>query len=127
MTTATSLDRPSTVRVQELQEAFRIDVPSGTLNTEEVLDVRLACLQALERGVSQIFVDLTGVSAICHEAIDLLETVGEELLAKHGTLWLANRDGDPPLQPVLAEGLTGLAGLSAAFDAALAANQGQNV
>ena len=127
MTAATSLDRPRTVRVQELHEAFRIDVPSGTLNAEEVLDVRLACLQALERGVSQIFVDLTGVSVICREAIDLLETVGEELLAKHGTLWLANRDSDPAWHPVLPEGLAGLAGLGAAFDAALTANQGQNV
>ncbi len=119
MTTSASRERSSAVRVQELRDAYRIDVPSHVLDARAVLDVRLACLQGLERGVCQIFVDLTGVSVISGEAIDLLEAVGEELLAKHGTLWLANRDKDPTWQPVLAEGLRGLVGLSAALDEAL--------
>ncbi len=120
MTSSASLERSSAVRVQELREACRIDVPSHVLDAAAVLDVRLACLQGLERGVCQIFVDLTGVTFISVEALDLLEAVGEELLAKHGTLWLANRDKDPTWQPVLAEGLAGLVGLSAALDTALA-------
>ncbi len=124
MTNATYLDRPSTVRVQEMREACRIDIPSGALETAEVLDARLACLQALERGVTQIFVDLTGVATVCREAVDLLEAVGEELLAKHGTLWLANREDDPTWHPVLTEGVAGLAGMSKALDSALAADRG---
>ena len=123
MANATYLDRPSAVRVQEMREACRIDVPSGALDTAEVVDTRLACLQALERGASQIFVDLTGVGVVCREAIDLLEAVGEELLAKHGTLWLANREVDSAWRPVLAEGIAGLAGMSTALDGALAADR----
>jgi hypothetical protein len=114
-----SRDRSSAVHVRELRDAYRIDVPSHSLDAAAALDVRLACLQGLERGVCQIFVDLTGVTIIGGEAIDLLEAVGEELLAKHGTLWIANRDRDPTWQPVLVEGLRGLVGLSAALDAAL--------
>lgn len=121
MSNSASLDRPTAVRVQELRDAYRIDVPSHALDAKAALDVRLACLQGLERGVCQIFVDLTGVTVICGEAVDLLEAVGEELLAKHGTLWLANRDTDPTWHPVLAQGLGGLVGLSAALDAALVA------
>ena len=107
-----------------MSEACRIDVPSGALDAAEVLDARLACLQALERGATQIFVDLTGVTVVCREAVDLLEAVGEELRAKHGTLWLANHDADAAWHPVLAEGLAGVVGMSAALDAALAADPG---
>lgn len=123
VTPAAVQEQSTPVRVKDMRETYLITVPSGALDSQAVSDVRLACLEGLERGVHRIFVDLTGVTDVSGEAVDLLEAVGEELLAKHGTLWLANHENDINWHPVLAAGLSELVGLSPALDTALAADR----
>ncbi len=98
-----------------------IQVRSPLLDRDASAEIRTACLRSLDRGVAHIFVDLTGVTEICDEATDLLAAAAEELLAKHGGLWIANLERSPEWRPVPPEGLPVLAGLSRALDSALSA------
>lgn len=119
-----TLTRNRSIAVEELKYAYWIRVLPPTLDLEASRGIRTACLRGLERGIAHIVVDLTGVADVHDDGIDMLEAAAEELIAKHGTLWVANhRDDSLELRPVPAEGLSELAGLSAALDSALAANR----
>ncbi len=105
---------------EELRDALWIRTPTPTLDHDASQDIRTEFLRALERGVTRIVVDLTGVTEVRPEGIDLLEAAADELLAKHGTLWLANDAGESlRLGAVEADGLQGLRGLSSALASAL--------
>jgi anti-anti-sigma factor len=111
------------VTVAELHDMYWIRIGAGDLDPEASWDVRYACLRALERGITDIVVELTGVEHVSAEGVDMLEAAAEELRAKHGTLSLVVKHdesvGRIDLRLVPAAGLSELTGLSAALDEAL--------
>jgi hypothetical protein len=87
--------------------------------------LRAACVAALDRGGLNLVVDLTGAREVCVEALDVLHTVSETLLARGGRLWLAARNAGQAweLLPVGQRGLEAAEGFYGALDAALAAER----
>ncbi len=64
-------------------------VPGGKLDDEAAEELRDACVEALDRGAETLVVDLTAVTAIGLEALDVLAACSSSLLACGGLLWLA--------------------------------------
>jgi len=111
------------VAVAELDGMHWIRVRGGQLDLEASREVRHACLRSLERGITDIVIELSGVVRVCAEGIDILEAAADELRAKHGTLSLVVQHdesvGRLDLRHVPAAGLSELTGLSVALDDAL--------
>lgn len=111
------------ITVAELSRLYWISIHGEELDLKASLDVRRACLRGLERGITKIVIELTGVNRVSAEGIDMLQAAADELHAKHGSLSLVVRHGENAgridIRPVPAAGLTELAGLSAALDEAL--------
>ncbi len=117
------------VSVAELNGVHWIRARSGELDLEASREIRQACLHCLERGVSDIVIELTGVEHVSAEGLDALEAAADELRAKHGTLSLAARHhesfGRIDLRHVPDVGLSALSGLSVALDEALVGSDAQ--
>ena len=111
------------ITVAAVGEMYWIRVRSSEFEHEASREVRHVCLRGLERGVTDIVIELSGVVHVSAEAVDMLEALADELRAKHGTLWLVGRHdesvGRIDLRHVPAAGLTELKGLSIALDEAL--------
>jgi anti-anti-sigma factor len=119
-----SMTVTGSIGVAELDDVVWIRVRAGDIDPETSREIRRACLRALERGMTDLVVELTGVERICAEGVDMLEAAADELRAKHGTLSLVvkhdERVGRIDLRLVPAAGLADLTGLSIALDEALA-------
>jgi anti-anti-sigma factor len=100
--------------------------PRGDLDGTGARELRAACVAALDRGGLNVVVDLTGTRSMCMDALDVLVSVSETLLARGGFLWLATA-GEAgyayELLPVDDRGLTAAEGFSVALDGALAAER----
>jgi anti-anti-sigma regulatory factor len=100
--------------------------PPGDLDTAAAPPLRAACVAALDRGGLNLVVDLTGARELSADALDVLVSVSETLLARGGLLWLAATEAGGhayDLLPVGERGLEAAAGFSSALDAALAAER----
>lgn len=97
--------------------------PPGDLGAAAAPPLRAACVAALDRGGLNLVVDLTGARELSAEALDVLASVSETLLARGGRLWLATRSAGHAfdLLPIGERGLETAEGFNSALDAALAA------
>jgi anti-anti-sigma regulatory factor len=111
------------ISVAELNDVHWIRVRGGQLDPGAAEAIRQACLRGLDRGISKIVVELTGVSGVCTQGIDVIQAAADELDAKSGTLSLVvrqnERSGRVDLRRVPASGLEELSGLCIALDEAL--------
>jgi anti-anti-sigma regulatory factor len=111
------------IAVAELDDMHWIRVRAADLDLDASREIRQACLHALERGVTDIVIELTGVVHVCAEGIDALEAAADELGAKHGTLTLVVKHdetvGRIELRHVPATGLAAVTGLGGALDEAI--------
>lgn len=111
------------IAVAEIADVHWIRVRSDDLDPAASREIRQACLHALERGITDIVIELTAVAHFCAEGIDALEAAAEELRAKHGILTLVVKHdetaGRIELRQVPAAGIAAVTGLSTALDEAI--------
>lgn len=108
---------------REIGTGLWLLVPPGDLDAAAAPPLRAACVAALDRGGLNLVVDLTGARTLSADALDVLVSVSETLVARGGRLWLAATGAGHAydLLPVGERGLQGAQGFNSALDAALAA------
>jgi hypothetical protein len=113
--------RPGAGAVELAGGLWRL-VPPSRVDRNGTGDLRDACLDALDRGAVNVFLDVTGVELICEDALDVLDSVRESLLARGGLLWVAverERGHAFAVTAVDERGLAAAAGLSDVLDRAI--------
>lgn len=105
----------------EIGREMWVVVPPSTIGAAAQGEFRDALVDALDRGARNLVVDFGCIEEISVDAVDVLSSVSQTLIARGGCLWLANfaAGGSFPIVAVDGRGLDPLAGLNPALDAAL--------
>jgi hypothetical protein len=111
------------IATREIGTGLWLLAPAGNVDGAGARSLRAACVAALDRGGLNLVVDLTGARRLCQDALDVLVSVSETLLARGGFLWLASGGGEAghayEILPIDERGLEAAEGFNLALDAAL--------
>ncbi|HEU0336689.1 MAG TPA: STAS domain-containing protein [Gaiellaceae bacterium] len=115
----------ASIASREIGTGLWLLAPPGDLDAAAAPPLRAACVAALDRGGLNLVVDLTGARELSADALDVLVSVSETLLARGGRLWLAvaGTGHAYDVLPVGERGLEAAEGFHDALDAALAAER----
>lgn len=124
-TTSSAPTSSPPIASREVGTGLWLLAPRRDLDAAAAPPLRAVCVAALDRGGLNLVVDLTGAREVSSDALDVLVSVSETLLARGGRLWLAATGARHAydLFPVGERGLEAAEGFNRALDAALRAER----